>query len=171
MDYIKLEKVEMEKVKKGAKPPDDNIIGLFYTLSFGAEAVEGNEEFVFATFHILSDFKPSSDLQIALYWLSEGQNSGVAKWEASLVSILHDSAETLEKAPTVETILSTANSNLGGLVETNKITFSGTLFRLHDIVGIKIKRKSSDVADTLVGVADLVMLEYYYTSDRLGEKI
>ena len=171
MDYTILHKIPMTRIKKGAKPPDDEVVGLFYCLKFGEEGVEANEEFVFASIHILTDYKPGSDINIALYWFSLNETTGSVKWEVSVVSVEHDSAETPVKAPTVETILSAVNPNLSGIKETAKVVFPGSLFDVHDVLGIKIKRKSADVQDTLSGDVHLLMLECYYTSDRLGEKV
>jgi len=171
MDYSKCLKVDMTRFKKGAKPPLDHIDGLFYCLEFEEVVLEANEQFVFATLHIPKDYKPNSDMGIELNWFSDSEIVGSVKWEISLVSVTPDTADTAEDTPTVETVISVVSPNLGALKITEDAVFSGSLFSDHDVVGIKVKRKSADVADTLTGSAHLLMLEFCYISDRLGEKV
>jgi len=171
MDYEEFHDFPVSILKKGAKPPTEASCGLFACLNFGEEGVEANEEFVFVKFHIPSNHKPGSNIEFALYWLSEGETTGDVLWEISLVSVEADTDQTPGDSPTVKTVVSTVNPDLVGLAETDRITFDGSLFNIHDVVGIQIKRKSSDALDTLSGDASLIMVERYHISDRLGKKV
>lgn len=171
MDYKKIEQLGAIRFKKGEKPPDEHIDGLYHCLVFGNEEVVLNEEYIFATFHILTDHKPGSDICFALHWFSPTEISGNVKWEFSVVSIESNNSDKVTDTPEVQTLLSAPNPNLGALVKTPDIIFSGSLFGVHDIVGIKVKRLSADAEDTLIGDAHLITVEGCYISDRLGEKV
>ena len=151
----------------GVKPPDWADYKGSQVLSFGDEAVEGNEEIVFFTVQVPHSYKEGTDIKFHAHWLGEDNTAGDVVWKFSYswanVQGTFPGETTVAKAFTNG---ATDQQLIAGIAD-----LDGTAKTVSSMLLCSLKRNSSNVADTLTGKsAYLLEVDFHFQMDTLGSQ-
>jgi hypothetical protein len=151
----------------GIKPPDWADYKGSQVLSFGDEAVEGNEEIVFFTAQIPASYAEGTEVKFHVHWVGEDNTAGNVIWKFS-----YSWANVGDAFPgeTTETVVA-PNGATDVLLEIDVADMAGTDKKIQSMLLCSLRRNSSNVADTLTGKsAYLMQADFHLQIDTPGSQ-
>lgn len=157
--------VKAEGLKLGATAPTQAVIGNFSVLQF---AGAGTTDTVYTSFHMPNDWAVGTDLTVHIHWAPVNGNAGNVKWQMDWSAVASNANEVISGAGTNTSVIDAAQGLQDELLETGSMTIAGVSLAEEDTIGIRMFRDPTDGDDTYGSAASLVIIEFAYLADRLG---
>ncbi len=160
--------VTAENFRLGASAPTAAIIGNYAVLQFTGVATT---QAVNTTFHLPDDMDFSEDLTIHIHWAPSNDNAGNVKWQIAWLATSSENGELISGAGDTISVIDATHTTQDELLESGSMVISTVLLAAEDTIGVTLFRDPTDGDDTYGSAASLVLIEFKYTSNKLGEPL
>lgn len=160
--------IRPEELKLGAPSPLEAVIDRFSVLQFSGS---GDEETVYTSFNVPSDWENGSNIEVYFYWSPTTSGAGDVLWQFTWKAIGLESNEILSSPSVSASVLDSTQLLKDELLKTNSITISGSILSVDDYVGLSLYRNPNHVSDTYTDLASLVLIKIEYIANKAGGEV